>query len=201
MEHEAFLDNIDSALMPQNQQGPPIFAQLAKIVNGKFTTTFDLATRKESVGKYPPPSNCASLQTPKVNPEIWNRLGANARKNDMTFSALQDTLVKATAAITVTANDILSARKQNSPPDLKKSIANLIDAVVLLGHVNIELTFKGRDALRPNLSNEFKQACSRVVKPTTLLFGDNLPEVLKQLQVTTKIVGSATNFSNSAFVI
>ena len=92
----------------------------------------------------------------------------------MKFSALQDTLVKATAASIVTANDRLSARKQISPPNLKKSIPNLIDAVVLLGHVDTELTFKRRDVLRPNLGNEFKQACFRVMKPTTLLFGDNL---------------------------
>ncbi len=55
----------------------------------------------------------------------------------------------------------------------------MIDSIVLIGHVNKEVTFKRRDALRRNLSNDFKQACSRTVQPTTFLFGDDLPEVFK----------------------
>eukprot|EP00794_Sanderia_malayensis_P010192 gene10192-11239_t len=198
VENKAFLDAIDSALMPQAEQGPPISTQLAKIINGKFTTEFELSKRKEILEKYPPPSNCDSLQTPKVNPEIWSKLGANAKKNDMRISALQDTLVKATAAVTVSVNDLLSARQQQSSPDFKDLIAKLIDSIILTGQVNKELTFKRRDVLRPNLSNDFKQACSRTIKPTTFLFGDDLPEVLKQLQATDRIVSGATNFSNPA---
>ena len=180
--------------MPQAQQGPPVSIQLAKIVNGKFALEFDHVKRKEILSKYSPPGNCHSLQTPRVNPEIWTKLGANARKNDMKISALQNTMVKATAAVTVTANDLLTAKQQQSPLDYKGLIAKLIDAIVLIGHVNSELTFRRRDMLRPHLSSDFKQACSRNVKPTTLLFGDNLPEVVKQLQATNKIVNRVTNF-------
>eukprot|EP00794_Sanderia_malayensis_P011531 gene11531-12720_t len=198
VENEALLDAIDSALMPQAEQGPPISTQLAKIINGKFTTKFQLSKRKEIWQKYPPSSNCDSLQTPKVNPEIWSKCGANAKKNDMRISALQGTLVKATAAVTVSVNDLLSARQQESSPYFKDLIAKLIDSIILIGHVNKELTFKRRDVLRPNLSNDFKQACSRTIKPTTFLFGDDLPEVLKELQATNRVVSSATNFSNPA---
>lgn len=192
--NETFLDDIDQELMPQAQQGPPVSIQLAKIVNGKFALELDHVKRKEILSKYSPPGNCHSLQTPRVNPEIWTKLGANARKNDMKISALQNTMVKATAAVTVTANDLLTAKQQQSPLDYKGLIAKLIDAIVLIGHVNSELTFRRRDMLRPHLSSDFKQACSRNVKPTTLLFGDNLPEVVKQLQATNKIVNRVTNF-------
>ena len=98
-----FLDDIDQELMPQAQQGPPVAIQLAKIVNGKVALEFDHVIRKDILSKYPPPGNCHSLQTPRVNPKIWTKLGANAKKNDMKISALQDTMVKATVAVTVTA--------------------------------------------------------------------------------------------------
>ena len=83
----------------------------------------------------------------------------------MRLSALQDTPVKVASAITVTANDLLSVRKYNTLPDLRKAIAKLIAAVVLLGHVNTKLTFKRRDVLYPNIGNKCKQACSRWSNP------------------------------------
>ncbi len=68
VENEALLDGIGTALMPQAQQGPSISTQFAKIINGKFTTEFDLSNRKEILEKYPPPSNCDSLSNPKGKP-------------------------------------------------------------------------------------------------------------------------------------
>eukprot|EP00794_Sanderia_malayensis_P006605 gene6605-7354_t len=71
------------------------------------------------------------------------------------MSSLQHSLVKATSAVSLTMNNLLSAREQKSIPDYKDLIAKLIDSAVLLGHVSSELTFKRRDFLRPYLTNEF----------------------------------------------
>ena len=179
--------------MPSLEKGPAISSQLAKIIDGKFATEFDLSKRKKILDKYPPPENCASLFLPKVNPQIWSKLNTNAKRTDIRMSSLQDSLVKATSAVSVAINDLLSAREQKTIPVYKDLIAKLIDSVVLIGHVSSELTFKRRDSLRPYLTNDFKQGCSRSVKPGNYLFGDDLPETLKQVRATSRIVSSATN--------
>ena len=46
--------------------------------------------------------------------------------------------------------------------------------------------------MKPNLSQEFKQACSRSLKLGEFLFGNNLPETLKTLRATSRIVSAAT---------
>ena len=44
---ESLLASIYEALLPSTERGPPISAQLAKIIDGKFGTEFDLSERKE----------------------------------------------------------------------------------------------------------------------------------------------------------
>eukprot|EP00795_Rhopilema_esculentum_P009648 gene9648-17409_t len=145
------------------------------------------------------PENCQTLFSPKINPEIWGKLNPNSKRNDIKLSVLQDGLLKATSAVSVAVSDLLFAREQKTTPDYKALIGELIDSIVLIGHVNRELTFKRRDSLRPHLSAEFKQVCSRNIKPGNFIFGDDLPETLKQMRATNRIVRSATPLLSSGF--
>ena len=133
--------------------------------------------------------------TPKVNPEIWTKLPPFARRNDVRASFQQDTLLRITGAITSSIDDLLKALEQQHIPDYKTIIAKLFDAIAMLGYVNREFSFKPREALKPNLSHEFKQVCSRNLKPGKFLFGDDLPETIKAFQTTSKIVSSAMKVS------
>ena len=83
--------------------------------------------------------------------------------------------MKVSSAIIVTVNDLLSHREKKTSPDYKTLIPRLTDSVALIGHVHKELSFKPRDAIRPFLNQEFKQACSRTLKPGKFLFGEDLP--------------------------
>ena len=125
---------------------------------------------------YPSPENCQTLFSPKINLEIWGKSNPNSKRNDIKLSVLQDGLIKATSASSVAVSDLLFAREQKTIPDYKARIGKLIDSIVSIGHVNRELTFKRRDSLRPHLSAEFKQVCSRNIKPGTFIFRDDLPE-------------------------
>eukprot|EP00795_Rhopilema_esculentum_P009647 gene9647-17408_t len=51
MENEALLTSIDEALLPSTERGPPISAQLAKIIDGKFGTEFDLSKTERNFGQ------------------------------------------------------------------------------------------------------------------------------------------------------
>ena len=191
IDNNALLSLIGDAFAPSDVTGPPIMDHLASIIDAKFTAEFDLDKRKEILDKYKVPKNCNSLFTPKVNPEIWGKLPTFVRRNDVRASTQQDTLLRVTGAISSSIEDLLKAREGKQPPNYKAIIATLFDAIAILGHINKELSFKRREALKPNLSHEFKQACSRKLKPGKFLFGDDLPETIKTLQATAKIVSSA----------
>ena len=96
------------------------------------------------------------------------------------------------SAIIVTVNDLLSHREKKTSPDYKTLIPRLTDSVALIGHVHKELSFKPRDAIRPFLNQEFKQACSRTLKPGKFLLGEDLPKTLQVLKTTDKLMTSIT---------
>ena len=131
-------------------------------------------------------SNCTELFVPKVNPEIL----ANSKRSDIRMSVLQDTLIKVSSAIVVTVEDLLSHREKKTSPNYRSLIPRLTDSVALLGHVNKELSFKRRDAIRPYLNQEFKQACSRTLKSGKLLFGEDLPKTLQELKTTNRLMSN-----------
>ena len=134
-------------------------------------------------------SNCTELFEPKVNPEIGGIL-ANSKRSDIRMSVLQDTLIKLSSAIVVTVEDLLSHREKKTSHNYRSLIPRLTDSVALLGHVNKELSFKRRDAIRPYLNQEFKQACSRTLKPGKLLFGEDLPKTLQELKTTNRLMSN-----------
>ena len=112
------------------------------------------------------------------------------------MSVLQDTLLKVSSAIIVSVNDLLGHREKKTSPDYKALVPRLTDSIALIGHVHKELSFKRRDVIRPFLNQEFKQTCSRTLKPGKLLFGEDLPKTLRELKATNKIMNKVTRSNN-----
>lgn len=156
------------------EKGSNIFEKLAKILNDSYQSELSIEKRKEICQKYKIPGNCSELFVPKINNEIWTKLKSNAKRSDVRMSALQDTLNKAASAILVSANDLLTHRKDKTKPDYKAIVSRLTDSVALVGQVHKEISLKRREAIRPYLHADYKQACSRTVKPGKLLFGEDL---------------------------
>lgn len=190
--NDDLLSQITTSLSSAEDTGPPVSDKLSKLVNDKFQTEYTVEKRKEILQKYKVPINCNELFVPKVNSEIWTKLNANSKRSDIRTSVLQDTLVKVSSAIIVTVNDLLSHREKKTSPDYRTLIPRLTDSVALIGHVHKELSFKRRDAIRPYLNQEFKQACSRTLKPGKFLFGEDLPKTLQELKTTNRLMTAIT---------
>ena len=74
-------------------------------------------------------------------------------------------------------------------PDVDQLITMNIDALALLNHTKCELSMRRRDAIRPNLNNDYSSLCASHVP--TYLFGDNLETQLNDICASNKISKAA----------
>ena len=63
------------------------------------------------------------------------------------------------------------------------------DAVALLSNATFELNLLRKELIKPELNQKFVHLCKHTNKPTQLLFGDNLPKTVKDLEEEHKTIG------------
>ena len=95
--------------------GPEIDAQLAKIVSGFVTTRLSDDKLKEKLRACLAPKNCAGVESPRVNPEIWEKLSTQTKSRDVKSQRTQNALVGAIAEIAVTANTLVRSSRSGIP--------------------------------------------------------------------------------------
>ena len=193
---EDFLTEVTNAIATEKPTGPPISEYLAKILNDKFHIELELAQRKGVIEKYLTPENCTGFYRPRINMEIWASITSASKISDRGYMALQDALVTASSAVALSIDDILKFREKKSDLDCQAIVARQIDIITLLGHVSKELSYRRKEALRPAIHPEFRGACGRTTKPTTLLFGDDLPKTLQELRTTNRIFQNFSSHSS-----
>ena len=156
------------------------------------------AKLKEKLAKYNRPDNCEKLTVPKVNPDILNKLKHGTKSADLRLANIQKVLVKVGSAV-AKFDTLLAIRadpEKTSALALTEKLGKLVtynaDALALLGHVNIELSYRRRDAIKPNLNDEYSSLCGSQVPITGLLFGDELHSQLNNIKATNKIGHTTT---------
>ena len=161
-------------------------AALAEVWAEKVNLAWKTKMRKTALNalltKYQTPSNLTELKVPRMNKEIWRLLGKWQRKSDLTMSSTQRCLMKAaTAALKL--NDYIP----NNPRSVKQvAMQTTADIISLMARVNQEITVKRKTTIRPCLKVDFK-TLSTYTKATENLFGDNLTQDIKDIQVKRKI--------------
>ena len=135
-------------------------------MNKRWGFKLEEAKLKERLSKYNRPDNCEKLTVPKVNPEICNKLKHVTRSADLGLANMQKIFVKVGSAVAKSTDALLAIRadpEKTSAPALTEKLGKLVthnaDALALLGHVNIELSYRRRDAMKPNLNNEYSSLC------------------------------------------
>ncbi|KAJ8026955.1 hypothetical protein HOLleu_31934 [Holothuria leucospilota] len=97
---------------------------------------------EDSVAKYPLPSNCQLVDSPKVNPSVWDNVPAAAKTNDLKLQRIQKSLIRGPNAFmrTLTADSISEPQQ---------------DTLALLCNANFELNCLRKDFIKPYLNTRY----------------------------------------------
>ena len=183
-DNDPLLSEIAEELQSSEDTGPAIDKKHAEIINKQWCAKLPDAKLKDKYGKYLRPSNCETLTTARVNPEIWDNLSHSAKQHDLRSSSTQKTLATVGALLCKSTKLIMNVKhtqQSNFDPDLKTLIKMNTDAVALLGHAHIEMSHRRRESIKPHLNKEYAGLCASHVPVTTFLFGDDLQARLNSI--------------------
>ena len=194
---------IESFYAASDNVGPDIDAQLAKIVSGFLTTRLPDDKLKEKLTACLAPKNCASIVSARVNAEIWDKLSTQTKSRDVKSQRTQNALVGAIAGITVTADTLVRASRSGdslSNADMASTLTSLVDALALLGNVNLDLNQRRRDDQRGDINIAYKGLCKDGADGSALLYGDNLSTRIDDINHSNKVASSLGKASASGNV-
>lgn len=72
---------------------------------------------------------------------------------------MQKVLVKVGSVVVKSTDTLLAIRADPEKTSASALTEKLGNAPALLGHGNIELSYRRRDAIKPNLNNEYSSLC------------------------------------------
>lgn len=167
---DALLNETAQDFESDEQTDPEVAQKLADIVNRRWGSMLEKAKLKEKLAKYNRLDNCEKLTVPEVNPEKWNKLKHVTRGAYLRLANMQKILVKVGSAVAKSTDILLVIRadpEKTLVSALTEKLGKLVtynaDALTLLGFVNIELSYSRRDAIKPNLNNEYSSLCASQV--------------------------------------
>ena len=195
------LTGIEDFYAASDNVGPEIDAQLAKIVSGFVTTRLPDDKLKDKLTACLAPKNCAGIVSPRVNPEIWEKLSTQTKSRDVRSQRTQNALVGAIAEIAVTANTLVRSSRSGDPlsgPEMGTALTSLVDALALLGNVNLDMNQRRRDDQRGDINNAYKGLCKDGADGSVLLYGDNLSTRIDDINRSNKVASSLGKTSANA---
>ena len=199
------LTGIESIYAASDNVGPDINAQLAKIVSGFLTTRLPDDKLKEKLTACLAPKNCASIVSARVNAEIWDKLSTQTKSRDVKSQRTQNVLMGAIAGITVMADTLMRASRSGdslSNAEMSSMFTSLVDAMALLGNVNLDLNQRRRDDQRGDINIAYKNKglCKDGADGSALLYGENLSTRIDDINRSNKVASSFGKASASGNV-
>ncbi|XP_071481053.1 uncharacterized protein [Diadema antillarum] len=148
--------------------GEPLDEDVADTIVYMMGQKLDQKSLDEAATRYPCPSNCTCLETPKVNSTIWENISTGTRHRDLKLQMIQSSLLKGINAFARTLPATLSEAQQ--------------DAMAFLCDANFSLNCMRKDSIKPDMNSNFHHLCKPSHKVTKYLFGDDLGRQVKEIQ-------------------
>ena len=124
---------------------------------------------------------------PKLNVELWQILSSFQRKSDVKLATIQRNIIAGVAISLSIMDDVL-----NDKINKKEMIQKSTDLVALLGHASSKLSVKRKLFIRSVLKDEYKDLVSVSGNVTEKLFGDNLSQSIKDINLRNKLKNKQT---------
>lgn len=138
----------------------------------------------------------------KVNPLIWEKLRSETRSADIKLQKVQFLIIKS-AIPSVQAIEALNKVQDQIPKDILDVPAlmkQLSDVIALTACATHELNMRRREAIKPDLNQEYKHLCSPTVPVTEFLFGSDLSQHIKDMAEANRVacrLSSSRKYSNN----
>ena len=164
--------------------GDKIDEEVAVSINYMLNHKLEPKMLEDTALKYPPPMNCHLLDSPKVNPGLWENVNTPTKTNDLKLQRIQKSLTRGLNAFASTLSGQFITEAQQ-------------DALALLCNANFELNSLRKDFIKPCLNNRFTHLCKPTNPVTKFLFGDDLSKQVKELNEEQKATAGVmkSNFS------
>lgn len=185
-------DSVVKNFLPIDKVGPNIEQKLADMTNALLKGNLSDASLKEKTEKYPRPGNCSFVQAPKMNKEIWNALTYDPRSSDLALQEVQANFLRSITPVLGVIESLYQKKDvvDSNSFDVIAMIKTLSDSIAFIGKANIGMVKFRKEAVRHNLASKFQRVCNT---PTDfsgeLLFGDKLPQDLKDINEGNKVSG------------
>jgi hypothetical protein len=178
--------------------GEAVNEKLATIVNNVGVNKMSETRMKEQLENIKRPENFKYLAVTKVNPEIWSKLSQPTRSRDLKFQKVQNALMKGISAVVQATHALYESlqKPDDSTLDVCSVVKLLTEGSALILDANLELNFRRRESMLPDWNSRYKQLCSTHLPFTTLLFGDELTQQVKNINETNKVGIAVTGGGN-----
>lgn len=203
-------DLLQMSSKPQKEDEDELLQELAKLyesegavtdpINGKLAPLIDKMLKTSLVCNRP--ENCENLTGTKVNPEIWSKIKANTRSKDLKMQKLETSLIKSMLLIVQLADkllDLKSNAKTASNTEVCDFLALALYSLILMGYSVNEVNLKRRDLIKPDLNDQFRQLCGTQTPISKLLFGDDLPKSVKEINEINRVGQRVSSKTNSSY--
>ena len=167
--------------------GPKVVDIIAENINDSCSKKPLDIKLKELQHKYKTPDNCKVLCNPTVNLELWHDLPRTTKTRDLGLQELQKNTIKSAQPMLLLFNTVVKAKAEKKAIQPIEILPMLADAVTLIGHASYLASLKRREFLKPDISSAYQSVCSKSNPVTTFLFGDELPQHIKDIDEVNKI--------------
>ena len=178
------LDKLSRNMKSKENLARPVNASLAEIVNDLLSNGVSEDTVQEQKEKYCRPENCEFLKVPKVNEEIWQHALDAIRSKDLKLQNIQKNVLSSLTVIVQLMDKTMTAIDKNIAVSRTELLDGCSDAVSLLASASQEINVRRKELWRPELEESYKGLCTHNKPVTNWLFGDNLPQKVKEMSDT-----------------
>ena len=180
-----WIDELGKELQDSEETGPPLAENLAKLVENVIAKRMTKDKIKTLMEKTTKPSNATILTAPRVNQQIWMKMKPETRSKDIKLTKISEKVAKGLIAVARVAEGLGSMKEKVEKEGVKKELKTLtrqaLEALQLGAASLQDLSQKRRSEIKIDLNVAYKQLCNVPDKENELLFGQDLPARVKEL--------------------